>query len=296
VRVRLALMCLILAAATIVPAGAARSVTFSVPPADQVLDLHGDPGDAQLVIFAAGNQFMVMPSLIHAFQERHPEIARIYYETLPPGIVLDQIRGGDLRVGNLLISAKPDVVLAGTRGMHELQGTGYVDTWVPYASNELAIMVRKGNPLRVHSLVDLGRSDVRVAMPNPKWEGVAEQVETAYAKAGGAALVREIVVTKVEEGTTLFTRIHHRQTPMYLLQSRADAGPVWLSEALYAQRIGEPLTLVRIPASDNVTASYDAAVLRDAPHLAAAQAFVDFIKTSEARAIYASFGFGPPHA
>lgn len=289
-------MSLILAAGTLVPAVAAGSVAFSVPPADQVLDLHGDPGDAQLVIFAAGNQFMVMPSLIHAFRERHPEIARIYYETLPPGIVLDQIRGADLRVGNLLISAKPDVLLAGTRGMRELQDTGYVDTWVPYASNELAIMVRKGNPLRVHSLVDLGRGDVRVAMPNPKWEGIAEQVEAAYAKAGGATLVHEIMRTKVAEGTTLFTRIHHRQTPMYLLQSRADAGPVWLSEALYARRIGEPLTLVRIPASENITTSYDAAVLRDAPHLSAAQAFVEFIKTSEARAIYASFGFGPPHA
>jgi molybdate transport system substrate-binding protein len=177
-----------------------------------------------------------------------------------------------------------------------LREAGYVDSWVPYASNQLAIMVRKGNPLNIQSLADLGRCDVRVVMPNPKWEGVAEQVEGAYAKAGGEALVRDIMLTKLAKGTTMLTRIHHRQTPLYLMQSKADAGPVWISEALYAERIGEPLSFVRIPPGENVTADYDAAVLRDAPHAAAAQAFVDFLKTPEARSIYASFGFGPPYS
>lgn len=295
-RIRIAFLAAILAAICTMQASAARTLGFTVPSADQVLDLHGDPGNAQLVIFAAGNQFMVMPSLLRAFQARHPEIARIYYETLPPGVVVDQVYGGDLRVGNLLISAKPDVLLAGANGMRRLHKSGYVDSWIPYASNQLAIMVRRGNPLNVHSLADLGRSDVRVVMPNPKWEGVAEQVQTAYEKAGGAPLVREIMLTKVSNGTTILTRIHHRQTPMFLLESKADAGPVWISEALYARRIGEPLSFVRIPQGENVTAAYDAAVLRGAPHSAAAQAFVDFLETPEARAIYESFGFGPPHS
>jgi ABC-type molybdate transport system substrate-binding protein len=263
---------------------------------DQVLDLHGNPNDAQLVIFAAGNQFMVMPLLLHAFEARHPQITRIYYETLPPGIVVDQVYGGDLRIGNLLLSAKPDVLLAGPAGMRRLQNAGYVHSWTPYASNQLAIMVRKNNPLKVQSLTDLGRNDVRVVMPNPKWEGVAEQVEGAYAKAGGEALVHQIMLAKVANGTTILTRIHHRQTPLYLIESKADAGPVWISEALYAERIGEPLTFVRIPQSENVTAAYDAAVLRDAPHAGAAHAFVEFLTTPEARAIYRSFGFGPPHS
>jgi ABC-type molybdate transport system substrate-binding protein len=91
-------------------------------------------------------------------------------------------------------------------------------------------------------------------------------------------------------------RTRSGKAPLYLLESKADAGPVWISEALYAQRIGEPLTFVRIPPLENVTAAYDAAVLRDAPHAAAARAFVGFLATPEARAIYESFGFGPPHS
>jgi ABC-type molybdate transport system substrate-binding protein len=296
VRKRVALLATFLIAVCVARAPASRTLEFTVPPMDQVLDLHGNPNDAQLVIFAAGNQFMVMPLLLHAFEARHPQITRIYYETLPPGIVVDQVYGGDLRIGNLLLSAKPDVLLAGPAGMRRLQNAGYVHSWTPYASNQLAIMVRKNNPLKVQSLTDLGRNDVRVVMPNPKWEGVAEQVEGAYAKAGGEALVHQIMLAKVANGTTILTRIHHRQTPLYLIESKADAGPVWISEALYAERIGEPLTFVRIPQSENVTAAYDAAVVRDAPHAGVARAFVEFLKTPEARAIYQSFGFGPPHS
>jgi ABC-type molybdate transport system substrate-binding protein len=130
-------------------------------------------------------------------------------------------------------------------------------------------------------------------MPNPKWEGVAEQVEGAYAKAGGAKLVHRIMVTKLAEGTTMLTRIHHRETPLYLLGNRADAGPVWLSEAYYQHRI-HALDFVRIPAGQNVYAQYDAAPAAAAPHAAAAQAFVTFMQSPQARAILKSYGFGPP--
>lgn len=277
-------------------ASIARSqpVEFTVPPVDQVLDLHGDPVHAQLVIFLAGNQYMVMPALLDAFRKRYPRMRSVFYETLPPGIVLEQVRsGGLLRVGNLLISVQPDVLLTGPRGMRSLRRIGEVSTWHSYASNSLAILVRAGNPLNIRSLRDLGRTNVRVVMPNPKWEGVAEQVEGAYAKAGGEQLVHTIMVTKLASGTTMLTRIHHRETPLYLLEGRADAGPVWRTEALYQQRI-RSLQMIAIPAQENVYARYEAAVASSAPHAAAAQAFVTFMQSTQARAILASYGFAPP--
>ncbi|HKU66528.1 MAG TPA: substrate-binding domain-containing protein [Candidatus Baltobacteraceae bacterium] len=271
----------------------ARPIGFSVPPVDQVLDLHGDPAAAQLVIFMAGNQYMVVPALLAAFRKEHPEVRSVFYETLPPGIVIDQVRAGALQMGNLLISAKPDVLLAGPRGMRTLRRLRKVSASQPYASNTLAILVRAGNPLHIGSLGDLGRARVRVVMPNPKWEGVAEQVEGAYAKAGGAQLVHAIMVTKFAEGTTILTRIHHRETPLYLLGGRADAGPVWLTEALYQHRVHR-LDFVRIPPEKNVYAQYEAALVNHAPHAAAAQAFVTFMQSPQARTILRSYGFGPP--
>jgi len=273
---------------------AAQSVSFSVPPVDEVMDLHGDPSQAQLVIFLAGNQYMVMPGLLSKFRGLHPEARDVYYETLPPGIVAKQMKQGVLQIGSLTIRVRPDVFMAGTRRMTMMRHDGLVGAVHVYATNELAIMVRAGNPLHIESLRDLGRPGVRVAMPNPAWEGVGEQIDLAYRKAGGEQLERVVMVTKVRRGSTTLTRIHHRQTPLFIREHRADAGPVWISEALYQQRIGAPLQTVRIPAAQNVTARYEAAQVREAPHPALAKAFVEFLTTPAARAVYRAYGFGEP--
>lgn len=272
---------------------AAQPVQFTAPPVDQVLDLHGDPLQAQLVIFMAGNQYMVMPELLRAFRKAYPAVSRVFYETLPPGIIVRQVQSGGVRVGNLVLSAQPDVLLTGPRGMRSFQRLGKVSASYPYASNTLAILVRAGNPLNIRSLRDLGRANVRVVMPNPKWEGVAEQVEGAYAKAGGAQLVHAIMITKLAAGTTILTRIHHRETPLDLLEGRADAGPVWRTEALY-QRRTQGLGMVSIPPQENVHAEYDAALVRGARHAVAAREFVTFMQSPQARAIFAAYGFAPP--
>ncbi|MEO7051066.1 MAG: ABC transporter substrate-binding protein, partial [Rhodanobacter sp.] len=91
------------------PAG----LQFSVPPFDAIADLHGDIVDPQLVVFFAGNQFMVVHDLMGAFKKEHPQYQRVFVETLPPGILAKQIEGGVLVMGNLRITLKPDVYTAG---------------------------------------------------------------------------------------------------------------------------------------------------------------------------------------
>ncbi|MDH2910862.1 MAG: substrate-binding domain-containing protein [Candidatus Eremiobacteraeota bacterium] len=264
---------------------------FTVSNVDVVPDLHGNPANAQLVVFAAGNQYMAMHALVAAFQREHPDVKRVFYETLPPGILAKQIEAGALQVGNLVIDPKPDVFLSGKKRMTIERTRGIVGPAHTYATNTLAILVRKGNPKHVYGLRDLGRADVRVAMPNPAWEGVSGQIQAAYRKAGGAALVSTIMVTKRKAGTTFLTKIHHRQSPRWILSGRADAGVVWISEALYQAKLTGRLAVVKIPASENATAIYQAAVITKAPHPAAANAFVAFLTGARARAIYASYGF-----
>ncbi len=295
----LALLVVLLASRALPAAAAPRPIApfdFTVPPVDQILDLHGDPSDPNLVVFMAGNQFMVMNALMAAFHKAHPEISRIFYETLPPGIVARQMRAGGIRMGNLVVTAQPDVFLSGKRRMRVMQREGLVAAPFAYATNVLAIEVKAGNPLHIESLRDLGRPGVRVSMPNPAWEGVAMQIERAYRKAGGEALVHTIMVTKRAAGTTLLTKIHHRQTPLYIMDGKADAGPVWISEALYQERIHNPIAMVAIPAADNVGAVYEAAMVTKVRHRRAAQDFLNFMKTPTARAIYRSYGFGQPPA
>ncbi len=65
---------------------------LTVPPVDNVLDLHGDPCSADLIVFLNGNQWMVMEDILNAFRQRHPDFGNIFYETLPPGSLAEQMR------------------------------------------------------------------------------------------------------------------------------------------------------------------------------------------------------------
>jgi molybdate transport system substrate-binding protein len=271
-------------------------VSFAVPPFDAIADLHGDIVDPQLTVFFAGNQFMVVHDLVEAFKKNHPQIQRIYVETLPPGILAKQIETGSLVMGNLRIALKPDIFTNGKSSIADLQKqhNWFADT-ADYARNPLAILVAKGNPKHVEGLKDLGRDDVRVSMPNPQWEGIAKQIEASYRKAGGDALDHAIMDTKVKDGSTYLTRIHHRESPLRVLQGESDAAPVWSTEAYFQQQIlHRPVETVAIPADQNVTATYTAARMKDAPHEQAAKDFLAFMTSPEAQAIYRKYGFQPP--
>lgn len=275
------------------PAG----LQFSVPPVDAIADLHGDIVDPQLVLFFAGNQFMVVHDLLEAFRQAHPQYQRIYAETLPPGILARQIESGTLVMGNLRITLKPDIYTAGKSAIADNQQKHgwFADTY-DYARNPLAILVAKGNPKHIAGLADLGRADVRVSMPNPAWEGIAKQIEASYRKAGGDALDHTIMDAKVKDGSTFLTRIHHRQSPLRVLQGESDAAPVWSTEAYFQQQIMHfPVETVTIPASQNVTATYTAARMKDAPHAQAAKDFLAFMQSPAAQAVYRKYGFLPVH-
>jgi ABC-type molybdate transport system substrate-binding protein len=272
-------------------------VQFSAPPVDAIADLHGDIVDPQLTVFFAGNQFMVVHDLMAAFRIAHPQYQRIFVETLPPGILAKQIESGSLVMGNLRIALRPDVYTAGKSSIAERQKQhGWFAETYDYARNPLAILVAKGNPRHIRGLADLGRPDVRVSMPNPAWEGIARQIQASYRKAGGAALDTAIMQTKVADGSTFLTHIHHRQSPLRVLQGESDAAPVWSTEAYFQQQIlHHPVETVAIPAEQNTIATYTAARMKDAPHAQAARDFLHFMQSPEANAIYHKYGFQPAH-
>ncbi|MEO9147377.1 MAG: substrate-binding domain-containing protein [Ginsengibacter sp.] len=267
-------------------------VMFTIPGIDNVPDLYGDINDPQLVVFFAGNQFMVIDDLFAAFKKEYPMYQRIFAETLPPGILADQIKGGSLTIGNLRITLKPDVYTAGKSRIKEMVNL-FNDT-LSYAYNQLSIMVQKGNPQNIKGLKDLGEANVRVSMPNPEWEGVGKRIEEAYIKAGGEKLRKLIMNTKVKNGSTFLTHIHHRQSPMRIMYQESDAAPVWLSEVKYQLMLNHPVESVNIPKNENITATYMAGSLKDAPHSQAAKDFMAFLITPQAKKIYKKYGFTTP--
>ena len=272
----------------------AAAVEFAVEPVDQVLDLVGDPAHHGLALFMHGNQWMLMPELLRAFQQAQPEAPEVFYETLPPQVLVQQVRRGALRLGALLIRVAADVLTLGLDALDELAAEGWLREYHPYATNRLAILVWQGNPKGIRGWSDLLLEDVRVALPDPETEGIGRLVREAVIEALGPDAWTELAHRKRERGTAILTQIHHRQTPLLLLAGRVDAGPVWLTESLYQERSGAPLATVRLPEDQNRRSRYGVALLERCPHPEAARAFVDFLRGPVARETYHAYGFEAP--
>jgi len=128
-------------------------------------------------------------------------------------------------------------------------------------------------------------------MPNPAFEGVARQIRASLVKAGGEALAGMVYGKKVSDGETVLTRIHHRQTPLFLMQHLVEAGVTWRSEAIFQEEVGNPIGHVDIPPEQNTVANYSAAMVPDPPHPAAAQAWLAFVSSDDAFKILDHYGF-----
>ena len=263
-------------------------------------DLHGlDNADqADLVIFMAGNQFMVMPRLMEAFATRHPTIRRIFYETLPPKIELHQILSGGAVFQGRVIAAQPDIYTAVSNdAVTKLAAAGRVDParCFVYLHNRLALMVATGNPRGIASVIDLAQPGIRISQPNPQHEDIAAYILRMYRDAGGAALEKRIMKDKQRGGETLLTTVHHRETPRRLLEGRVDVGPVWATEVAHAAREGLPLEGIAVGAAldQREEVRYVACPLHGGHNPENGAVFLAFLQSDTARRIYADFGFTP---
>ena len=273
-----------------------KGVEFTVPEVDNLADFHGSLDDPKLVIYLGGNSYFTMAPLVRAFEAKHPQYrGRIYFETLPPGILARQLAaGGTITSGNMTWTVRPDAYFAGQDAIRSMIGRGeLVAPAVSYISNDLTIMVPAGNPAKVAGLADLARGGLRLAMPNPETEGVARQIRMALAKAGGEALAKKVYEDKVADGSTRLTTIHHRETPLWLMQGRADAGVTWRAEAVFQKQAGHPIDAVEIDAAHNITGVYAGALVKGAAHAEAARDWLAFVVSPEALAIFAGYGYKP---
>lgn len=266
-------------------------------PSDREDDIHNLEylEKAQLILFMAGNQFMVMEDLLTAFQKRHPEVKYIFYETLPPGLELKQILSQGAFFKGKLITGRPDIYTSVTEDtMKELLRKGFVEKYHEYLHNRIVLMVPEGNPAQIKTVNDLGRDDVRISQPGGM-ENITDYILNMYEKAGGKELVRKIMEVKRADATTILTVVHHRETPLRISKRTVDVGPVWATELEYAKRKGLRVEAIEpgkdIDQRDRV--NYYVAKLINSPNPKNAQKFLSFILSKEAQKIYKEYGFVP---
>jgi len=258
----------------------------------------GDSYSADLVMYLAGNQFMVMEELIQDFQQKNPDIKTIYVETIPPGQIL---AGQLLKQGEIegkKTAQNPDVYASVSLAhLKTLADKGLMNDYMIYIHNKLELMVAKGNPKGIKGPEDLARDDLVKSLPNPLTEGIF--------KFYGAQMLKDLgIYDKVTDdakckscwavpGKTWFTSRHHRETPYRIEQGQADVGIVWASEVKHAQDEGRPIDGVQIPPSYNMQdkVNYAAGILAQGRNPYNAQRYLAYLGTPAAQAIYAKYGF-----
>lgn len=257
-----------------------------------------DSYSADLVMYLAGNQFMVMQELIRDFLSRHKNIQTIYVETIPPGQIL---KGQILRQGEIngkKTAQNPDLYASVNLGhLKKLKAKQLMQDYMTYTHNKLELMVAKGNPKNIKGAEDLGRDDLLQSHPNPLTEGIFKFYGSQMLKDLG--LYEKVTADKkckscwAVPGKTWFTERHHRETPFRIENNQADVGIVWTTEVRHAQSENRAVEGVEIAAPYNMShkVGYAIGVLRTGRNQANAKAYLDYLATDRAQNIYASYGF-----
>jgi ABC-type molybdate transport system substrate-binding protein len=257
-----------------------------------------DSYNAELVMYLAGNQFMVMEELIKDFQKKNPDIQSVYVETIPPGQILKSqiLKQGE--INGQKTNQTPDL-FASVKIAHlkKLASKEMMTEGMVYIHNKLELMVAKGNPKGIKGPEDLGRDDLVKSLPNPLTEGIfkfygSEMLKdlNLHAKVTGDKKCKSCWAVA---GKTWFTSRHHRETPYRIEKGEADVGIVWTTEVAHAKATGRNVDGVAIPAPYNKEdkVAYAIGKLSKAKNQKNADRFLAYLASGDAQNIYAKYGF-----
>ncbi len=274
-----------------------------------VMDLVGRIGiPPSLVIFSEGNHLMALLSeeIAGAFpawakaQSQYSDLDfdNLVIATMPQPIVVQMIRTGAIALGNLTLEVTrpsglyPDIVMGGPAPLQELRKLGVLEPQARYFSKNRgrALVVRKGNPLGIHSVADAARVGARVAH--------SDTVE-AVSRANNRAAIETMVGQPVTDAFFAHevdhfpgrTGITHRDVPEMLARGYADVGLTQYHLISYWVRTFPDLfELVPIAGAERLPVKIAYGRVIDPLRPRAARAFEEFF-FSRARDVYPRFDF-----
>ena len=229
----------------------------------------------QLTIFAAASLTDAFTELAHSFEAQNKGVA-----------VALNFAGSSQLAAQLAEGAVADVFApANPAQMQAIINAGRIaaGSETLFVSNRLTVIVPADNPANIVTFEDLTQPNVQLILAVP---GVpVRQYTDEIVAQMPADFQAQFYANLVSEEDNV------RQVAAKIALGEADAGLVYTSDitpdlATQVQQIG-------IPDGQNVVASYPIAPLADAPNPELAQAFIEFVLSTEGQAILGKWGFDP---
>lgn len=266
---------------------AVTDATAAEPAAEPEPPAEPEAEPAELIVFAAASMTETLTQIAELYKAVAPNVALIFNfdssgtlkTQIQEGADCDLfISAGQKQMNQLDITAKPEVNTDGLDFV--LEGSR-----INLLENRVTLCVAEGNDKGIDSfetlaeklksgevLMAMGNSDVPVGQYTQKILAYFNLDEEALAKAGAITYG-----TNVKEVTT------------QVKESSVDCGVVYCTDAYSAGLT--PVAYATAEMCGQVI--YPAAVLKVSKHPKAAQAFLDYLTTPEAMAVFEAVGFAP---
>ena len=223
--------------------------------------------------------------------KRALDMAKVAYETANPGTTLTISTDSSSALETQIEQGAPaDVFLsADTTNPQKLVEKGLAEgDPVTFAANGLTIIVPAANPAGVTTPMDLAKPGIKIIasgdeVPITRY---ATQLVDNLAKEAGyaaefAAAYAENVVSKEDNVKAVLAKVE---------LGEGDAGIVYVTDA----KASDKVTVIDVPDSANVAATYDGVVVKASRNAEAARAFLDWFAGPDGQAILSDVGFLPP--
>jgi hypothetical protein len=278
--------------------------TWWQPGSNRLLDFHGDPLAAELVVFSDGNHHMALERSLKLFSQVHPGVGEIFYVTTPPAPILTLLRDGRLKIGNFVLTVSPHLFLSPPSVLDSLVQEGHMPGHRPFMKNRGSVLlVSKGNPKQIVHVGDLARDDVRLFLSNPRTETVSYEgyADTLKALAAGEGSDLSFLDRPAASGKIVFGHsIHHREAPEAVASGVADVAVVFYHLALrYLKIFPERFDMIPLggtvaapdPFPGNVISFTHAGLIQDGGRWG--RRCLDFLFTPRVAEIYTDCGLTP---
>ena len=226
----------------------------------------------EITVSAAISLKDALDEIAHLYSAEHPG-AEVHFNLGGSGTLQRQIEQG--APVDIFISASP-------REMDSLQSQGLLvpETRRDLVKNSVVLIVPAGNT-GVSSFQDLTKATVKtVAVGEPQTVPAGKYAQEVLTHFG--------IYDQLKPKLALAKDV--RQVLTYVETGNADAGIVYATDAKISKKVTVTATA---PADSHSPVVYPAAVIKNSKNLAGSKAFLEFLASEKAQAVFQKYGFIP---